>query len=377
MKKLRDWYDRNFTIKGFLSFLLLLYCAIPDWQSRDEFWSKRLPTILAFLQTAYGRLTIIVLAGIVIWLDHRSVMKKRTERQQPGNVQDWREAFKTPRWQVFSDHKFANETIEVDGKSFRNCKFENVTFMFRGKAPTDFVGNTQVSGGFSINTDDPAVMLYSKLQRFARTIPGARIAEGEVDAKGNLLADNFDIRPIVPKEALCLQQSSVLKTLPVYPDDLRAEILGFCRGTTLDMSETTFFLKLSLVSDDDTGIREMGITCTIDGRVFHGKPMDDLSQWVIRTPFTSPQYPYKTFEEHSLEKFSLWKELQQSGLKSALVKVGWIGLRIPELITLKGEGVQKVRLDLTKPQRREPYKFWFSQMIEPKETIFDHAFKQV
>ena len=105
--------------------------------------------------------------------------------------------------------------------------------------------------------------------------------------------------------------------------------------------------------------------------------MDDLSQWVIRTPFSSPEFPYKSFEEHSLERFSLWRELQQSGLKSGLVKVGWIGLHIPELIPLKGEGVQKVRMDLIKPQRRESYRFSFSEMIEAKETILDRAFREV
>lgn len=82
MQRIRDWYDKNFTIKGLLSFVVMLYCAIPDWQSRTDFWSKQLHSILALLQTTYGRLAVMVLAGVVIWLDHRTVLKKQ---QGKGN----------------------------------------------------------------------------------------------------------------------------------------------------------------------------------------------------------------------------------------------------------------------------------------------------
>jgi hypothetical protein len=77
LQQFRAWYDRNFTVKGFLSFLVLLYCAIPDWLSRNEFWSNKVHSIAAWLQTEYGRLAVIVLAGVVIWLDHRTVLKKQ------------------------------------------------------------------------------------------------------------------------------------------------------------------------------------------------------------------------------------------------------------------------------------------------------------
>jgi hypothetical protein len=119
-------------------------------------------------------------------------------------VYDWREAFRKPQWDIVSGHSYSNKTIEVDGKSFRDCKFENVTFVFRGKAPTEFIGDTQVAGGFSVDTDDPAIMLFAKLQRFARNIPGARVsADGEVDAKGKLLDDGFKMRPLTdPAEVL-------------------------------------------------------------------------------------------------------------------------------------------------------------------------------
>jgi hypothetical protein len=172
-----------------------------------------------------------------------------------------------------------------------------------------------------------------------------------------------------------LRQSQALSLLPVYPDDLRVDLLCFCRGTTLDFTQTTFFLKLSLVPDDDTGIREIGVMCKIGDRVYCGRPMDDLSEWIIRTPFSNPEYPYKSFQEDSLENVSLWKELQRTGLKSGLVKVGWVGLSIPEHIPLQ-ETVRKVRVNLVKPQLREPYKFSFLEFPKCEDVIFDRAFRQ-
>ncbi len=170
-----------------------------------------------------------------------------------------------------------------------------------------------------------------------------------------------------------LHLSAPLSALPIYLDDLRVEILALKRATTLDVAETVFFLKLSLVCDEDTGIREMGITCKINGRVFQGKPIDDLSKWVVRTPFSSPEYPYKSFEDHPFEDVSLWKQLQQSGLKSELVKDGWVGIRIPEFIPKAV--VSAVRLDITKPQGREGYRFRFSTWPDSDEVIFDLAYK--
>lgn len=113
--------------------------------------------------------------------------------------EEWRVAFRKPHWEIVSGYTYANKSIEVDGKSFRDCAFERVTFMFHGNAPTEFVGNNRFSGGFSLDTENPAIMLFSKLQRFSRSIPGARIQEGTVDEKGNILADKFEIRQVSPE----------------------------------------------------------------------------------------------------------------------------------------------------------------------------------
>ena len=161
-------------------------------------------------------------------------------------------------------------------------------------------------------------------------------------------------------------------------DDLRVEPLAFKRGLKIiDIStETVIFLKLSILSDDDTGIKEMGIICEINGQVFSGKPMADLSEWFVQTPFNSPEFIYKTSEEHCLEKLSLWETIQQAGLKSGLVKRGWVGFRIPEMVPLKDTAVI-ITLCLTKPKQREPYRFKFSEWPESEEVVFHISYKQL
>jgi hypothetical protein len=107
--------------------------------------------------------------------------------------------WQNPHFDIVTGHRYVNKSIDVDGKSFRDCSFEHVTFTFRGTAPTEFVGNNKFSGGLSFDTDNPAIMLFTKLQRIFRSIPGARIEEGALDAKGNLLKDKFDVVEVKPE----------------------------------------------------------------------------------------------------------------------------------------------------------------------------------
>jgi len=173
-----------------------------------------------------------------------------------------------------------------------------------------------------------------------------------------------------------LHLSVPLSALPVYLDDLRVELLALKRGHTLDITETVFFLKLSLVCDEDTGIREMNVTITIDGRPLHGKPIDDdPSKWIVRTPFASDVYPHKTLKECPFNDCSLWKQLRQNGLKSGLVKEDWVGIRIRGFIP-DAAVVSAVRLDITKPQRHESYRFRFAApWPESEEVVYDLIYK--
>ena len=56
-----------------------------------------------------------------------------------------------------ANHSYENQTVPLDGKSYRFCVFHNVSFLFNGTAPFEFDHN-QVTGNHLIRTDNPAVM---------------------------------------------------------------------------------------------------------------------------------------------------------------------------------------------------------------------------
>jgi hypothetical protein len=83
--------------------------------------------------------------------------------------------------------KYENDSIVVDGKSFRKCSFKNVTFRFHGAAPFEFMGETTLdSGSVRFVTDDPAILLYSQMTRKFEAIASrnAKVETGALDAKG-------------------------------------------------------------------------------------------------------------------------------------------------------------------------------------------------
>lgn len=115
-----------------------------------------------------------------------------------------RAAFTNPKWEVVQGHNFVNTSIEIDGKAFRQCRFENVTFIFHGKAPVEFTSDNQFTGNkLRFDTDDPAVMAFMQLRMIVEKIPGASIVTGALDAKGNVMPDNFHISvpPVAVSEA--------------------------------------------------------------------------------------------------------------------------------------------------------------------------------
>lgn len=74
--KLRSWFDHNFTIKGLGAATLFLICGIPDWSSRTDYWKTKLHTIMAFLGTVPGRIVIMAIGVMLIWMDHRAVLAR-------------------------------------------------------------------------------------------------------------------------------------------------------------------------------------------------------------------------------------------------------------------------------------------------------------
>lgn len=98
---------------------------------------------------------------------------------------EWRQGFSRPRFEIIDDHRFENEEIVVDNKSFRRCSFKNVKLLFHGQAPFEFVEGTTIDpGSVFLNTDDPAVMAFNFMQIQFASLPGAKIQPGALDSRG-------------------------------------------------------------------------------------------------------------------------------------------------------------------------------------------------
>jgi hypothetical protein len=109
-----------------------------------------------------------------------------------------RDAFSKPPSEVVSGSIFINQAIEVDGKSFQDCKFTNVTFTYNGNGPTEFL-RCLFDSSITLESRNPALIEFSQLQKVLRSIPDAQVGrDGPVDAQGHLLSDKFRIGPVPP-----------------------------------------------------------------------------------------------------------------------------------------------------------------------------------
>lgn len=84
---LKTWLDKNFTLKSVLLAAFALLAAIPDWQSRGEYWKGHAHAITQFfLFSGLGRLSVVISAALVIWADHRSVLKRHNVHKTQGEA---------------------------------------------------------------------------------------------------------------------------------------------------------------------------------------------------------------------------------------------------------------------------------------------------
>ena len=75
-----------------------------------------------------------------------------------------------PHFKMVRNHKFTNETVELDGKRFEDCEFENTTILFHGNAPTELI-NPKFRGSLQILSDNPAINNFITLSEILRSAP--------------------------------------------------------------------------------------------------------------------------------------------------------------------------------------------------------------
>jgi hypothetical protein len=74
------------------SALIVLLIVIPDWVSRGGFWYSSAvaswPSLRAAYASPYGKLSLIVLAFLLIWLDQRRITRQKAEPHGPFTLKD-------------------------------------------------------------------------------------------------------------------------------------------------------------------------------------------------------------------------------------------------------------------------------------------------
>ncbi len=194
-------YSIGVTIAG------LLACAYAEYRH----YHPELPAI---------HLWVILLVLTWTLLGYAIYIRRPRSGKDTGIGLEWRAGFSRPRFELINDHKFENEEIVVDNKSFRRCSFKNVKLLFHGNAPFEFVeGTTLDSGSVIFTTDDPAILTFDVMQRKFASIPGAKIQHGALDSKGK------DV-PISPVTVESVATPSEPSQYPI--PDLRLRVLAMC-----------------------------------------------------------------------------------------------------------------------------------------------------
>jgi hypothetical protein len=115
-------------------------------------------------------LTTWIFLGYDIYV-HRNVTAASSVNVSDYDLdQQWGTYHYTEVW----NQSFKNLTVELDGISYRNCSFQNVTFHYRGKAPFS-LEHCNFAGDLAIRSTNPpvkaALLLVAELQQVAGKTP--------------------------------------------------------------------------------------------------------------------------------------------------------------------------------------------------------------
>jgi len=145
------------------------------WSLAPEGWPK-MPPWLMYVGISLG-IFLIGLAGGLIISEYRepSEAENKSKRHFDFDM--------TPPNALVEKKRFANERVPLDGYIYRDCTFENVTFVYNGTRGVELSGNRLV-GKQRIASDNPSIDITILLLRGlgglsetfeVRLAPGQRI----------------------------------------------------------------------------------------------------------------------------------------------------------------------------------------------------------
>ena len=107
-----------------------------------------------------------------------------TGKLHPLNKSDPTNLKWSDKQDTVSDKEFVNISVNVDGKRFERVTFNNVTFVYHGIGPADFV-ECKLLGSVNLLTDSKATVGLMSLQNFLQTVSGtSKIDISGRDASG-------------------------------------------------------------------------------------------------------------------------------------------------------------------------------------------------
>lgn len=161
---------------------LQLATYLPSWS-----WQVWVVIVLAFL--------------LVVVFEHafRAAQRRAAESEAKPS---WIETNLEP----VNRRTFTNEVVEIDGKRFEKCRFQNTTLMYRGKGGADFIECAFVDGQTRMATDFKPAAFFSQLMHKFKGLPSAASFQyGEQGPDGEFV-------PIGPVEVRVLERGDDAET---------------------------------------------------------------------------------------------------------------------------------------------------------------------
>jgi len=156
--------------------------ATTTWHSYWDTYSWA-GVAFAFLVSCIGLSLAFFLSGLGVHLWRRGtlsqLMPSGTRRQLANPsihfpTTNWHEPLKP----IVSKH-FKNEAVGLDGKSFIDCTFENVTFVYQGTMQAQFTRCSRPNhkGGYIFQSGNPVVQVTYGIIRWLRETAGVTETE--------------------------------------------------------------------------------------------------------------------------------------------------------------------------------------------------------
>jgi hypothetical protein len=131
----------------------------------------------------FAPLLLVVLSTLVLIANSFGLLPSRNNKWRPTKEREHLTNpsyhFPTPNWHEplapIVNQTYRNETVQLDGKDFTDCRFVSVTFLYNGTMPTRFT-NCKIGppGEVQFRTDNPAVSIVHEITNILRELAGEK-----------------------------------------------------------------------------------------------------------------------------------------------------------------------------------------------------------